>query len=139
MRFWGGFVFEARFDWLAALALVISPEGKELQVSLVELYTLETVITGTDYTELLAADKKRPIAMWPKPFRAIIRIRDELTERLALMDSQAISTASQTWNATEEFIEQDRTDAFELISYLVEASRGARVRHAHLYLRMWAQ
>lgn len=100
---------------------------------LVQLGTLESLLTGVDYETILERDID-PIAMAGDGERLVVAMTDGLSAALSDADEARLREVAEPWSRTEEFGGRaDPTDLAIALTGLADLARTATTRGDRLY------
>jgi antitoxin (DNA-binding transcriptional repressor) of toxin-antitoxin stability system len=100
---------------------------------LVQLGTLESLLTGTDYDTVVGRDIA-PVAMAGGGERLVIAVSGDLVAALSTADDARLREVAEPWSRTEEFGgNADPSDLATALSGLAELARAATTRGDRLY------
>ena len=102
---------------------------------LVQLGTLEALLTGRDYEQIVAGPRAgQVIANQDSGERLVVTLTDELQTALADADDAQLATVAVPWSQTDEFFGQgDPQVLANLLHELTELARRARVKKERMY------
>jgi hypothetical protein len=105
---------------------------------LVQLGTLEALLTGRDYEQIVAGPRAgRALAIRDGGERVVVTLTDELQAALADAGDKQLASVAVPWSQTEEFRGQgDPQVLTRLLHELAGLARRARSRNEHMYC--WA-
>jgi hypothetical protein len=127
---------------LAEVHQIKAPEGAPFDTvlakgidPLVQLGTLEALLTGRDYEQIVAGPRAGlALAIRAGGQRMVVTLSDELQAALADADDRQLASVAVPWAQTEEFWGQgDPQDITELLHELAELARRARSRDEGMY------
>ena len=99
----------------------------------VMLGTLEELITGVTFEELLAAGQTKSIAQRDGGMLLVLPVRPGLLEALATSDDGGLAAYAVQWSQTDELEGSDPDDLAEVISELAALARSARETGGGVY------
>jgi hypothetical protein len=102
---------------------------------LVQLGTLEALLTGRDYEQIVAGPRAgHVIANQDGGERLVVTLTDELQTALADADDAQLASVAVPWSQTDEFSGQgDPQVLASLLHELTELARRARIKKERMY------
>jgi hypothetical protein len=102
---------------------------------LVQLGTLEALLTGRDYDQIVAGPRAgQALATQDGGERLVVTVTDELQTALADADDARLASVAVPWSQTDEFFGQgDPQVLARLLHELAELARRARSRDERVY------
>jgi hypothetical protein len=102
---------------------------------LVQLGTLEALLTGRDYELIVAGSRAGyPLAIRDGGACMVVTLTDELQAALAGSDHEQLASAAQPWSQTDEFWGQGDPEVLaDVLSELAELARRAGDRDERMY------
>lgn len=100
----------------------------------VQMGTLEALLTGRTFDEVLESARRDPVALRDGGERLVLRLNDPLADALATASDDRLAEVAGPWSRTDEF--WGDADPATLASFLLDLAalaRGGRERGEALY------
>jgi hypothetical protein len=91
--------------------------------------TLEALLTGRTFEEILAGSPERPVAIRDEGQQLVLRVSEGLVDALARSAPESLADVAVPWSQTEEF--RGQGDAHILGDLLVDLADLARYARSH--------